>query len=229
VEVGLLGSDPDVFFETHLGFPVMPPERTVAEMDADQLFDFIEALHDIVSVGTKGRLHDFSGCGWHYTHFAREPAQQALRAKLNPLLERLQPALNLDPHGCIIEAAPEDLQPLLEAELPASAAGDDVAARVQTAVTRYRRGRGDVEERKAAVRDLADVLEFRREHVKQSLLSADEAALFTIANKFAIRHHNREQRGDYDKATWLAWAFYVYLATIHAVERVLEQERERAI
>jgi hypothetical protein len=45
-ESGLHGSDPDVFFETRLGFAVMPPEKTVLEMDADQLFDFIEALYD---------------------------------------------------------------------------------------------------------------------------------------------------------------------------------------
>ncbi len=37
-------------------------------------------------------------------------------------------------------------------------------------------------------------------------------------------------RGDYDRLTWLRWAsFYVYLATIHAVLRVCEREREEAL
>jgi hypothetical protein len=52
------------------------------------------------------------------------------------------------------------------------------------------------------------------------MLTADEKALFHVANGFSIRHNNRDQRGDYDRVTWLRWAFYVYLATIHAVLRV---------
>lgn len=101
-----------------------------------------------------------------------------------------------------------------------------MTVRVNAAVQRYLRSRGDIDERKAAVRDLADVLEFRRDEVKVAMLSADESALFNIANKFAIRHDNREQRGDCDKAAWLSWSFYVYLATIHAVERVIPQQAE---
>lgn len=52
------------------------------------------------------------------------------------------------------------------------------------------------------------------------MLSKDESELFHLANGFAIRHMNREQRGDYDSPTWLRWAFYVYLATLHAILRV---------
>jgi hypothetical protein len=74
------------------------------------------------------------------------------------------------------------------------------------------------------VRDLADVLEALRDDIKNSMLSKDEKELFHIANGFAIRHQNRQQRGDYDRLTWLRWAFYVYLATIHAVLRVRERE-----
>jgi hypothetical protein len=51
-----------------------------------------------------------------------------------------------------------------------------------------------------------------------------EGDLFNIANNFAIRHNNREQRGEYDREVWLRWMFYVYLATIHAVSRVRARE-----
>jgi hypothetical protein len=74
------------------------------------------------------------------------------------------------------------------------------------------------------VRDLADVLETLRDDIKNSMLSKDEKELFHIANGFAIRHQNRQQHGDYDSLTWLRWAFYVYLSTIHAVLRVRERE-----
>lgn len=62
------------------------------------------------------------------------------------------------------------------------------------------------------MRELADVLEVLR--------PKDEQELFRLANGFAIRHNNREQMRLYDDAVWLRWAFYVYLATIHAVLRV---------
>ena len=77
------------------------------------------------------------------------------------------------------------------------------------------------------MRELADVLEFLRPQIKQSMMSADESALFNLANNFAIRHHKREQRGDYDKRIWLLWAFYVYLATIQAVTGLNERPGSR--
>jgi hypothetical protein len=87
-------------------------------------------------------------------------------------------------------------------------------------VSRFRARGATVDDRRHAVRDLADVLENIRPDVKESMLTAEEKALFTVANGFAIRHNNREQKDDYDRLIWLRWAFYVYLATIHAVLRI---------
>ena len=56
----------------------------------------------------------------------------------------------------------------------------------------------------------------------------DERELFNLANGFAIRHNTRDQRKDYDDAIWLSWAFYVYLAIIHAVLRLKERESKAA-
>jgi hypothetical protein len=53
--------------------------------------------------------------------------------------------------------------------------------------------------------------------VKEHMLNEDERALFKLANEFAIRHNKRETRRDFDEPAWLAWAFYVYLATIRLV------------
>ncbi len=57
------------------------------------------------------------------------------------------------------------------------------------------------------------------------MLPRDEQELFRLANGFAIRHNNRGRMRLYDDAVWLRWAFYVYLATIHAVRRVRARER----
>jgi hypothetical protein len=82
-------------------------------------------------------------------------------------------------------------------------------------------------ERRDAVRDLADVLEFLRPKLKVVLAKKDEAALFEIANNFGIRHHNAGQTTDYDKGIWYSWIFYFYLATIHAVIRLIERDAKK--
>src|SRR6476469_8273624 len=83
-------------------------------------------------------------------------------------------------------------------------------------------------DRRHAVRELADVLEALRSEIKEEMLPKDERELFNLANGFAIRHNTRDQRKDYDDAIWLSWAFYVYLATIHAVLRLKERESKAA-
>ncbi len=108
----------------------------------------------------------------------------------------------------------------MEAPLPESSHRDAVVQRTESAVRQYRRATSSSEERRAAVRALADVLEYIRPKVKEHLLSKDESALFQIANQFGIRHHNEFQRTSYDEDLWLEWLFHWYLSTIHLVEEL---------
>jgi hypothetical protein len=57
-------------------------------------------------------------------------------------------------------------------------------ARVGAAIQKFRRHRSSIEDRRDAVRDLADVLEFLRPKLKETLLSKDEQDLFNIAKQF---------------------------------------------
>jgi hypothetical protein len=219
---GRLGRDPDIYFIRRLGYPIEPLRASFPRMEPDELFDLIEVLHDLVAEGIQeaGLFHSWNSCGWHFRSFDTSAGQQFFRDQLNPLLERLESPLELTPKGELQMLSPADLRPLLEADLPATAPEADVEHRIDVAVARFRNPRASMDERRAAVRELADILEFIRPDVKTALLPADERALFDIANNFGIRHHNRQQRGDYDSNIWLSWAFYVYLATIHAVLRV---------
>jgi hypothetical protein len=80
-----------------------------------------------------------------------------------------------------------------------------------------------VDDRRRAVRDLADVMEYLRPKLQALLTANDEKDLFNLANNFGIRHHNDKQKTNYDAALWLSWMFYYYLATIHVMLRKLEQ------
>ena len=125
----------------------------------------------------------------------------------------------------MLALADPGLAPLLNAALPAAADKDNVRARVEAAQAKFRRHRSTEGDRRDAIRDLADVLEFLRPQLDGVLTNKDDAALFNIANNFAIRHHNAQQQATYDKAIWYSWIFYFYLATIHAAVRLIEKKK----
>lgn len=222
---GTLGRSPERWFLVNLGREdIWPLHEYGSGYDADTLFDVLEALHDLVAKPLAGWHHDYGGCGMHWQTFDRSAGQEELRGQLNPLLERYETPLELNSRGEIVAKLPSEMLGLLAAPIPASADADLVTRRVESAVGLYRSRNSTRVDRRHAVRELADVLEALRESIKAEMLPKDERELFHLANGFAIRHNNRDQRRDYDDAIWLSWAFYVYLATIHAVLRLKERE-----
>ncbi|MGH2959262.1 MAG: hypothetical protein ACRDKE_06620 [Solirubrobacterales bacterium] len=236
---GVVGSDPSAYFLRAIGrdsiwpyWEVDPDDPTPSyfggrkarweDWDEDTLFDVVEALHDLVSEPKKGRHHSYGNCGWHYETFDRKAGRHEYREAIEDILQRADPALEFDEDGQLFETAPSEFRPLFEAEIPSGNDHDLIDSKIDSAVRRFQLRGTAVDEKRVAVRELADVLEAIRPDVKLEMLSDDENALFNLANNFAIRHNNRAQKTDYDGAVWLRWAFYVYLATIHAVLRTRE-------
>lgn len=199
---------------------------TVSEFldDADEVsvFTLIEFLYDHVAKPLKdaGYFHSFSGCGWHYDchsdKFDQSSARLEWREKVNAFLKFYDDGYELSGTGEIIRIASDGMSDLVQAETP-SGVSDTDRAKLKNAVRAFRLARSSREERKQAVRELVDILEFHRDEVKTHL-SQDERDLFNIANNFALRHHRAGQKDDYDDV-WLDWLFYVYLATAHLVLR----------
>ena len=84
---------------------------------------------------------------------------------------------------------------------------------MKNAIAKYRKYGATIDDKKDAVRTLADVLEFLRKE-GDKLPSKDDEDLFRIINRFDIRHHNRSQQSEYDKDVWYDWFFYTFLASI---------------
>lgn len=226
---GLVGRDANAWFLRTLHRDgIWPYQEKGGGYDADTLFDVLEALHDLVSEPVSGRLHDFANCGWHYSVFNKPKGQEEFRRLVNPMLQRYEQPLEMTPSGEIIVTGPEEFRQLLDASVPASADSELVTARVKEATMVFQSRASSKADRRQAVRELADVLEALRSDLKEVMLPKDERELFHLANGFAIRHNNRDQRGDYDDAIWLRWAFYVYLATIHAVLRLRDRQNAAA-
>jgi hypothetical protein len=188
----------------------------------DDLFDIIEYLFHAVSKPLKGTFHSYNNCGMHWETFDKHEGQDIFRRRVNKMLELYERRFELSQDGEILLRAEEGLEPIIDAKVPTS--DDKVRSRVEAAVLSYRRHGSSVEDRRTAVRDLVDVLEYLRRDVKAHMKD-DEPDLFNIANNFGIRHHNQKQKTGYDQALWLSWMFYVYLATIHLVVRKIEQAK----
>jgi hypothetical protein len=197
-----------------------PIDEMYTNYSEADLFDVIEFLYDCVSKPVDGYYHSYGECGWHYHVFDYETGRVDFRLEMNAILQDYQDGYELSEAGEILEASQTWGVPLIKAPLPVYDAVN-VETRVDAAILKFRRS---TEDKRDAIRDLADVLEFLRPKLKTVLTSKDESDLFNIANNFAIRHHHERQKRDYDQAIWYSWMFYVYLATIHASLRLIKRQ-----
>jgi hypothetical protein len=188
----------------------------------DDFFDVLEFLYQYVSKPIDGTMHSYGQCGMHWETFNKVQGQQEFRTKVNGVLAHYEQRFELSASGEVLHKPEAGFEPIFDADLPSK--DQNVLSRVTAAALRYRRHGSTIDDRRQAVRDLADVLEYLRPQVKSLLTSADEKDLFNIANNFGVRHHNDKQRTTYDAGIWLSWMFYFYLSTIHVVLRKIEHE-----
>lgn len=188
----------------------------------DDLFDVLEFLYQYVSKPIEGTMHSFGGCGMHWETFNQVLGRKEFREKINGVLAHYRQRYELSPDGEVLHKPEAGFEPIFDADLPTS--DKNVLSRVTAATLQYRRHGSTLDDRRQAVRDLADVLEYLRPKVKELLTSADEKDLFNIANNFGVRHHNDKQRTAYDTSIWLSWMFYFYLSTIHVVLRKIDHD-----
>lgn len=222
---GLMGEDIEIFFLTKLRKPhLWPIETKIDEYSEDDLFDVIELLYDFVSKPLEGYYHPWNECGWHYSTFDKKTGQSEFRAEINPFLNGYLEEYELSKEGLILLQGAPGLKELLATEIPVYDP-KNVSEKVKYAVLKFRRHRASTEEKKEAVRILADVLEFLRPEIKKLPLRKDEGELFYIANEFGIRHHKPGQKTEYDQDVYLEWIFYSYLSTINLAIQIIQSHQ----
>jgi hypothetical protein len=199
-----------------------PVTEKAASYSEDDFFDVIEFLHQHVSKPINGNVHSYNDCGMHWETFDGPPGRAEFRLKVNGVLALYEGRFEISVDGEILQKPEVGFEQIFDADLPTNE--HNVVSRVNAATLRYRRHGSSLEDRRQAVRNLVDVLEYLRPKVKKLLTNADEQDLFNIANNFGIRHHNEKQKTGYDTSIWLSWMFYIYLSTIHVVLRKIEQD-----
>lgn len=217
---GELGEDIDAIMFVNLRKDnLFPIQLKLNEYTEDDLFDVIEFLFDHSSKGLKGYYHQWSDCGYHYQEFNDSEGQKYFRETINPILKDYNEGFELSEKGEILILSDDGLSNLFEADIPTTD-NENIKTKIDSAVLKFRRHKSSLDDRREAIRELADVLEYLRPEIKKLLNRKDENDLFNIANNFGIRHHNKDQKTDYDKAIWYSWIFYFFLATLHAVLRM---------
>lgn len=220
---GELGYDIDAMIFVNLRKENLYPVYTkITDYSEDDFFDMIEFLHDHCSKGLSGFNHEWNNCGYHFQEFNDKEGQKHFREQMNPILKEYLNGFEISENGEILMLSDSGLTTLFEANIPTTN-NLNIKDRMNASILKFRRHRSSLDERKEAIRELADVLEFLRPEIKKHLNKKDENDIFNIANNFGIRHHNLDQKIEYDKAIWYSWIFYFYLATIHSVLRLTKK------
>lgn len=213
-----------------IGFQPFPITKwELGDITEDHIFDVIEFLHDHASKpGEWGLMTSEEGFNYYgYESYSDADGQSEFRETANIFLYDYKTGFELTSEGVILALGTDGLQHILDAEIePYDEMNVD--RKVRDAIQRWRNRHLDITERRQAIRELADVFEWLRKSKKleKALTRKDEAALFDIANNFAIRHHDPKQKRDYDETIWYSWIFHFYLATYHAVIRILKKTEE---
>lgn len=216
----ILGTIKDIELEILLSVRkkfLWPIEDYAQNYSEDDFFDLIEFLYLHVSKPIDGVMHSYSECGMHWETFNKSEGQREFRHKINQLLNHYKKRFELSDTGEILHKPEAGFESIFNADVPSK--DENIVLRIDSAVVKFRRHGASIDDRRQAVRDLVDVLEYLKPQIESLLTSKDESDLFNIANNFGIRHHNDRQKTSYDAAIWLSWMFYFYLSTIHVVLR----------
>lgn len=223
---GVLGEDLETAIFLKAGKVNLWPINTqLAYYTEEDLYTIIEILHDHSSRPLTSIDHDWN-CGIHVQTSDDNLGKIDFRKKVNPILKRFKNA-ELSEKGEILQSIEDGFEGLFNAEIPSNGEGD-IQDKINAAKLKFRRVASTIDERRDALRDLADVLEYLKPQIQKSeFMNKDTNELFEIANTFGIRHHNIRQKTNYDKGIWHSWIFYCYLATIHTCIRLIAKKEKQ--
>ncbi|MBN9616247.1 MAG: hypothetical protein BGO25_18110 [Acidobacteriales bacterium 59-55] len=213
----------------YLGFRAFPIDNWTVEMRTeDHILDMVEFLWDRVSKpGEWGELCTSAGVYNDYYSYDEQTGKDEFRRAANVILAQWGDGFELNTTGQVQALGTPGLREILIADVvPFDEANVD--SKVRLALHKWRGRHAANTDKIEAVRLLADVFEYLRksDRLDRALRTKDASDLFQIANKFGIRHHDPDQKTDYDKAIWYAWMFHFYLASYHAAIRLIQKQEE---
>ena len=187
-------------------------------LDRDALFDLIEFLADNVAEPESGYYLYDDDCYISTTGTEPERLQIGLekwRNAVNRYLVCLDPPFNLTIDKKIENKPPlEGLHSLMDSFVGGETNDQN---KIKHACSLFQQHNATTDDKRSALKDLADVLEYIRDDVKKYIPS-EENEIFNIANNYGIRHNNNCQIECNEE--YMEWIFYSYLSAINLVTKL---------
>lgn len=142
-----------------------PIEKFSPGYTEDDLFDIIEFLFHHVSQPIEGSMHNYNGCGMHWETFNKVEGQAVFIEKMNSVLKHYKERFELSVRGQILKKPEAGFEPIFNADVPSD--DQNVVGRINAAILKFRKHGSTLDDRRHAVRDLADVLEYLKPKVKK--------------------------------------------------------------
>ena len=219
-----------------LGFETWPLNRLqesyrrddAVELIEDEAFSLTEFLYDHAAKPTNTRYHSYGQCGIHVDNADEAAGKAEFAERINGILSRC--GYELQSNGEVWQSTPAGMGTIV----PEQTGDPSIDNKVNHAIAVFRQHGATEEDKRDAIRNLADILEDRRSSTEGTgIPKKDEDRLFEIANEFAIRHFNQKQRTHYDSGVWLEWIFYSFLNTIDVMNKLANrrarQQPEQAV
>lgn len=202
---------PESYILIHLGLDhVWPIEQRISSYSrVTTIFTIIEFLFDHV-VDPNHIRDDWDNV--QRIEEARQMAREEYANEVNQILRDYGPGYRLSQSGEIQQLAQEGFDHLIQ-EIPITSEDENVDGKVHSAIGKFFRYNSSLEEKKEAIRTLADVMEYLRD-CGIRLDTKDESDLFHIFNRFGIRHHNKSQKVEYVSDDFYKLTFFVLLANV---------------
>ena len=149
------------------GESMIPTLENILKLDMDSLFDLIEFLHDYVAKPIDPRYHEWNSCGIHVRDASYEVGQEEWRSKLNESLSSLETSHRLSVEGNI-ELLPSSvgLEHIVE-QHASHGDSENIDERVNRSCRLFLKRSATLDDKRDALKNLADVLELLRKKCKR--------------------------------------------------------------
>lgn len=195
----------------HIGFNVFPIDNWTSDHQVrDEIFDAIEFLFKFIS--------EPGEWGWilteyDYVSYNTDTGRSIYVSDLNLILNNYDEGFELSNDGEILFKG-NDSENFIELDFSEYNL-KNVDQLIKKAIKLWKSRNQSLDEKKQAIINLANVFEFLKSEgtLEKVLNTKDSKDLFNIANNFALRHHDKNQKSDYDQEIWYDWIMQFYLAT----------------